>query len=170
MKPFRFCPEDAAELEHPDGEGGSRCPRCGRSWYRNSAPTAGCAIVRSGKALVSVRAREPEKGRFDVPGGFLLPGEGPIEGLKREVSEELGVEIDVGIEDCGSMVTHRYGEEGDFVLALGFAARMVGGELVPNDDVEAIQWVGAEELNGLDFAWPHDRELVRNALEREEMT
>ena len=66
------------------------------------------------------------------------------------------------------MVTHRYGEEGDFVLALGFAARLVGGELVPNDDVAAVRWVGAEELDGLDFAWPHDRELVRDALEREE--
>lgn len=168
MKPFRFCPADATRLENPDHEGGSRCPSCGRSWYRNSAPTAGCAIVREAKALVSVRAREPEKGRLDVPGGFLLAGEDPITGLKREVKEELGVEIDVGVGDCVSMVPHRYGEEGDFVLALGFVARLTGGKVEPNDDVAAVHWVGNEDLDELDFAWPHDRDLVRRALEREE--
>lgn len=117
---------------------------------------------------MAVRAREPERGRFDVPGGFLLPGEDPIEGLKREVNEELGVEIDVDVDDCLSMVPHRYGEEGDFVLALGFAARLTNGEVAPNDDVDAVHWVGTEQLEELDFAWPHDRELVRKALEREE--
>ena len=124
--------------------------------------------MRDGAALVSVRAREPEKGRLDVPGGFLLPGEDPITGLKREVREELGVEIDVDVEDCISMVPHRYGEEGDFVLALGFRARLLGGRVVPNDDVEEVRWVGADELDDLDFAWPHDRDLIRKALEREE--
>ncbi len=168
MKPFRFCPACATPLEDPDGEGGAHCPTCKRSWYRNSAPTAGCAIVDHGKALVTVRGREPEKGRFDVPGGFLLPGEDPIVGLKRETKEELGVDIDVDVGDCLSMVPHRYGKEGDFVLALGFKARLVGGGVSPADDVEEVQWVDAGELDDLDFAWPHDRELVRKALEREE--
>ncbi len=168
MKPFRFCPADATPLEDPDAEGGSRCPRCGRSWYRNSSPTAGAAIVRDEKALVCVRAREPEKGRLDVPGGFLLPGEDPIAGLKREVKEELGVDIAVDVEDCISMVPHRYGEEGDFVLALGFVARVVAGEIAPNDDVADVRWATEVELDDLDFAWPHDRELIRKALTREE--
>ena len=168
MKPFRFCPACANSLEHPDGDGGARCPTCERSWYRNSAPTAGCAIVADGKALVTVRGREPEKGRLDVPGGFLLPGEDPIVGLRREVKEELGLDIDVGVSDCLSMVPHRYGREGDFVLALGFKARWVGGEVAAADDVEEVQWVDAAQLDELDFAWPDDRELVRKALEREE--
>ncbi|MDQ4094899.1 MAG: NUDIX hydrolase [Actinomycetota bacterium] len=115
-----------------------------------------------------VRAREPEKGRLDVPGGFLLPGEDPIAGLKREVKEELGVDIAVDVEDCISMVPHRYGEEGDFVLALGFVARVVAGEIAPNDDVADVRWATEVELDDLDFAWPHDRELIRKALTREE--
>lgn len=124
--------------------------------------------MREGKALVSVRGREPEKGKLDVPGGFLLPGEHPVDGLKREVKEELGVEIDVGMEDCISMATHTYGDEGDYVLSLGFAARLVTDDITPTDDVADVRWVSADELDGLDFAWPHDRELIRKALEREE--
>ncbi len=120
--------------------------------------------MRDGRVLTTVRAKEPEKGKNDVPGGFLQPDEDPLGGLRREVREELGVEIDVSIADCVSMVAHRYGADGDWVLALGFVARLVSGEPHPNDDVAEIQWVTEEELEDVDFAWPHDRELLRKGL------
>jgi hypothetical protein len=50
------------------------------------------------------------------------------------------------------------------VLAIGFRARIVQGEPQPSDDVAEIRWVSADELDELDFAWEHDRELVRAAL------
>ncbi len=165
MRPFRFCPADSSPLEVPDGEGGRRCPKCGRSWYRNASPTVGAAIVRDGKALVTVRGREPKKGRLDVPGGFLGPMELPVDGLVREVKEELGVAVEVASEDCISMAVHTYGDEDEPVLALGFLTTYVAGEYSPDDDVADLRWVEASELDDLDFAWPHDRELVRKALE-----
>ena len=167
MKPFRFCPACGTELEQPDAEGGVRCPRCRRSWYRNSAPTVGAAIVADGRALATVRAREPEKGKLDVPGGFLKPGEEPLEGLRREVREELGVEVDVSNSDFIQAVPHRYGPEGDFVLSLGFKARLVSGEPKATDDVADIRWVTYAELDEADFAWPHDRRLLKGALEHQ---
>jgi ADP-ribose pyrophosphatase YjhB (NUDIX family) len=168
LKPFVFCPACSAELGPRDEEGGATCPECGRVWYRNSSPTAGAVIVKGRQALITVRAREPEKGKIDVPGGFLHVGEHPVDGLKREVKEELGVEIEADVEDCLTMATHRYGEDGDFVLALGFRAALVSGEPQATDDVAAIRWVTDDELEVLDFAWPHDRELVRKALEKGE--
>jgi ADP-ribose pyrophosphatase YjhB (NUDIX family) len=168
VKPLVFCPSCAARLEEPNEEGGAKCPNCGRVWYRHSAPTAGAVIVQGNRALVTVRAREPEKGRVDVPGGFLHEGEHPIDGLRREVKEELGVVVDLDVEDCLSMATHRYGEDGDFVLALGFRARLVSGEPQATDDVAEIRWITKDELDGTDFAWPHDRELVRKALDKGE--
>ena len=114
--------------------------------------------------MVTVRGREPKKGRIDVPGGFLRPEEDPIEGLRREVAEELGVEIDVANTDFLQAAPHTYGDEGDWVLALGFKARLKGGEPRPSDDVAGIRWVGEEDLDDLDWAWPHDLELVRKAL------
>ena len=166
MKPFDFCPSCASRLDEAGGDSGRRCPSCGRTWYRNSAPTAGCAIVRDGKALVTQRGVEPEIGRFDVPGGFLAAGEEPISGLKRELREELGIEVDASVDDCVSMVPHRYGPEGDYVLAIGFLARLVSGEPRAADDVAAFRWVDEAELDAIDFAWPHDRDLVRRALRK----
>jgi ADP-ribose pyrophosphatase YjhB (NUDIX family) len=163
-EPYRFCPADGTRLEEPRPSGGTRCPLCGRSWYRNSAPSVGAAIVQNGQALVTVRAREPEKGRIDLPGGFLAVGEHPVAGLVREAREELGVEIEV-LGNPVVLATHTYGEGGQYVLAIGFRTRIVAGEPRPTDDVAEIRWVSAEELDSLDFAWEHDRELVRAALE-----
>jgi ADP-ribose pyrophosphatase YjhB (NUDIX family) len=120
--------------------------------------------VRDGKALVTVRAVEPEKGRVDVPGGFVEVGEHPVEGLEREVREELGVDVEVE-EKPVLLATHTYGPDGIWVLAISFLARLVGGEPSPADDVAEIRWVSAEEIDDIDFAWEHDRNLVRAALE-----
>ena len=168
--PYRYCPVDAAPLVKSGGSPtGMRCPECGRSWYRNSSPSTGCAIVEDGRVLVTVRAGEPEKGRVDVPGGFLEPGEHPVDALTREVREELSIEIS-DIVGPLIMAVHTYGEDGPFVLALGFAARRAEGEPEPADDVAGFRWVGADELDDLDFAWTHDRELVRAALETSSQT
>jgi ADP-ribose pyrophosphatase YjhB (NUDIX family) len=164
MRPFNFCPACAAEVEQSDDPEELHCPNCGRDWYANMAPTAGAAIVRKGRALATVRAREPEKGKLDVPGGFLGPDEHPLDGLKREVKEELGIAIEAEVADCVQMVPHSYGDDGQVVLSLGFLVRWVAGDPQPADDVADVVWLTPEGLEGADFAWEHDRDLLRRAL------
>lgn len=165
MKPFHYCPSCATRLEgDANAESGSTCPNCGRRWYRNSAPTAGAVIVRDGRALVTERGVDPHKGRYDIPGGFLMAGETPHDGLRRELHEELGdVEVEVG--PLMHMVPHTYGKEGDYVLAMGFLAKLVSGEPEAADDVASVRWIGPDEVDDVQFAWDHDRELVKKALE-----
>ncbi len=90
--------------------------------------------------------------------------ERPTDALRREVREELGVEIDVSDEDYVQAVPHPYGDGGDPVLALGFRARLVSGEPAAADDVAEFRWVTLEELDDLEFAWEHDRDLIRKVL------
>lgn len=165
MKPFDFCPGCATRLGPSEDGEGKQCPSCGLVWYRNSAPTAGCAILKDGRALITKRAKDPEKGRWDVPGGFLHAGEDVLDGLRREVMEELGIEIDVSMDDLVQMVAHTYGDDGDYVLAMGFFARHASGDPRPADDVAEMRWVTRDEIEGMSFAWEHDRDLVRRALE-----
>jgi ADP-ribose pyrophosphatase YjhB (NUDIX family) len=162
-EPFRFCPADGTRLGDPRPSGGVSCPLCGRSWYRNPAPAVGAAILEGDKALVTVRAREPYRGKVDVPGGFLKTGEHPVEGLKREVREELGLGLEVDPLPV-LLAPHIYGPEGVWALAIGFRARISEGAPKPADDVAEALWIGAGEVDGVDFAWEHDREFVRAAL------
>jgi NADH pyrophosphatase NudC (nudix superfamily) len=166
MKPFIYCPACASKLEDPSSEGGFRCPGCGRSWYENSSPAVTAALVDRDKVLVAIRAHDPRKGKVDTPGGFLMPGEHPLDGLKREIREELGIEIDVSFEDFIQGIPHTYGDEGDWVLSLGFAARPLSLALNPADDVADALWVTSSELDALDWGWPHDRDLAEIALRR----
>ena len=50
------------------------------------------------------------------------------------------------------------------MLAIGFKTSVRGEPSPPTDDGARISWVSAEELDDLDFAWEHDREMVREAL------
>ena len=164
-EPYRFCPADGTKLEAKGGGSkGAACPTCGRSWYRSSAPAVGAAIVSAERVLVTVRGIEPEKGRMDLPGGFVEVGEHPRDALAREAREELGVEVEVE-EGPMLLAVHTYGAGGEYVLAIGYRVRIVSGEPSPSDDVAEIRWVSEGEVETLDFAWEHDRKIARLALE-----
>lgn len=165
MRPLVHCPSCGAKLPASSEAFKATCAECGETWYRNPAPTAGCAIVRDGRVLISRRGIEPYKGRFDVVGGFISLNESALDAVRREVKEETGLDIDVSIEDCLQIEPHRYGDDGEWTLAIGFKARWIGGEPTPADDVAELRWIDAAELDSMDFAWPHDKALARKALE-----
>ena len=66
------------------------CPDCGFVYYHNTAAATGCVILAEKGVLLLVRRNEPAAGKLDLPGGFVDPGEGVLEGLCRELREELG--------------------------------------------------------------------------------
>lgn len=87
-----------------------------------------------------------------------------MDGIVREVREELGVEIEV-VEGPILLAPHTYGPDGAYVLAIGFSTRIIEGEPDPTNDVAEIRWISMEEIDDTDFAWEHDRGFVQAALE-----
>jgi 8-oxo-dGTP pyrophosphatase MutT (NUDIX family) len=75
------------------------CPDCGFVYYHNTAAATGCVIsvpetdgggFPAERIMFLVRGKEPAQGKLDLPGGFVDPGEGVLEGLYRELREEIG--------------------------------------------------------------------------------
>jgi ADP-ribose pyrophosphatase YjhB (NUDIX family) len=138
---WRFCPRCREELERDGGR--AFCPRCGFEAWGNSVPGAQ-ALVRDdqGRLLMGRRGADPGRGRWDLPGGFLEEGEHPLDGLRREVHEETGLDIEPG--ELFGIWMEPY--EGRTVLCLTWLARPVGGAEQAGDDLVELRWFTPDEL------------------------
>ncbi|MDR0718100.1 MAG: NUDIX domain-containing protein [Treponema sp.] len=87
---FSYCPSCASNKIEFKNNKVFKCPDCGFTYYHNTAAATGCVISSDDKVLLVVRAKDPGKGRYDLPGGFVDPGEGAVDALCREIKEELG--------------------------------------------------------------------------------
>lgn len=59
---------------------------------------AGC-LIAEGRVLLAQRPlHKADGGLWELPGGKVEPGEGDAEALRRELKEELGIEVEVGPE------------------------------------------------------------------------
>ena len=142
---WKWCPRCRSELEGTPAR--LRCPACGFVAYANSKPTASALCVDDeGRLLLARRAVEPYKGMWDVPGGFLEEGEHPVDGLRRELREETGLEIEPG--EFFGVWMDRYGGDSTALATLNlvWTARVLGGEPVPADDVSELRWFAVDEL------------------------
>src|SRR5580704_8614596 len=108
---------------------------------------AAAVVVEKGRVLVTQRkAGTHLEGAWEFPGGKVLPGEDPRAGLRRELEEELGVQVVVG--EIVDVTFHRYPEADRAVLLLFFeAARTLQSPDPRALDVAAFAWAGPRELD-----------------------
>ncbi|MGZ4387230.1 MAG: NUDIX domain-containing protein [Gaiellaceae bacterium] len=143
---WRLCPRCGSELELEELRQAS-CPSCGSQYYANSAPTVGALCTdEQGRLMLVRRAVEPEKGKWDTPGGFLDEGEDPLAALRRELLEETGLTVEP-LEFLGAWIDW-YGDraEAQAVLSLNWTAQVTSGDAQPADDISEIRWFGPDEL------------------------
>jgi 8-oxo-dGTP diphosphatase len=132
------------------------CPACGFRNYASSKPTSSALCVDDeGRVLLSRRAIPPDEGRWDFPGGFLEEGEHPLDGARRELKEEAGVEIEP--LDLVGIWMDRYGGDGSGAATLNFywTARIVAGDPEPADDVAELRWFAPDEIPQDELAFGH---------------
>jgi 8-oxo-dGTP diphosphatase len=124
---------------------------------------AASAVVTDaeGRVLLVERSRDPQRGRWSVPGGRVEPGESLEEAAVRETLEETGLRVVVARELWTVRVPAGGGREYE---VHGFAASVVGGLLAAGDDAAAVRWVAADELRELPLTTDL-LDLVRSSVE-----
>ena len=85
--------------------------------------------------------------KWEFPGGKIDEGESPEECLKRELNEELGIEVSVGQPLTATI--HQYPSFS--VTLYPFICEIISGEITLHEH-SAMVWLAAEELNTLDWA------------------
>ena len=114
-------------------------------------------IERDGRILIGQRRRADQHPlKWEFPGGKVEPGETNEGALIRELREELGVNVTLGVELA------RYGFEYPLrppIELIFYRIAQIQGEPV-NLAFEQIEWVAAEHLPDYDFL-EGDVEFVR---------
>jgi ADP-ribose pyrophosphatase YjhB (NUDIX family) len=94
----------------------------------SSRPRVGCgvALFRDGNLLLIRRARPPEAGCWSLPGGKIDFGERTVAAARREIAEELGIEL--GPLELLCVVDLIVPEQGEHWVSPAYLARTFVGE------------------------------------------
>ncbi|NAW51994.1 NUDIX domain-containing protein [Elizabethkingia argentiflava] len=95
MLDLRFCPCCAQEYLSFNGQK-MYCSACKFIFYNNTAAAVAVIIKHENDILLTRRNQNPEMGKLDLAGGFIDFEETAEQACKRELFEELQVQIDEG--------------------------------------------------------------------------
>jgi mutator protein MutT len=122
---------------------------------------AGIIVNDAGQLLVTVRAADPGKGGWDLPGGFIDPGETAEHALAREIKEELN--LDVVSIDYFASAPNEYTYKGVTYLTLDIAFICHAADLSamkPLDAIEQTMFLPPESIDLDRFAFSSIRTFV----------
>jgi NAD+ diphosphatase len=137
------CPRCGDRTERLPGEWGKKCVRCAYEHYPHLHPCV-IVLVRDGGRVLLTRKREWAPGRYSLVAGFVDNGESLEGAVRREVREEVGVEVD-GIRYRGSQNWPFPSQ-----LMVGFTAEYAGGDVRPDtNELEDARWFPLDALPNL---------------------
>jgi 8-oxo-dGTP diphosphatase len=128
----------------------------------------GALVHNGGRILLVKRGKEPNKGRWMIPGGLVELGEKLEEAVLREVKEELGFDasidrmLDVANEvvlDEEERVKYHY------VLIDFLVSPNQHDDVVLNEESSSYQWFAPESIDEVVDTTPNTKKMVRKYLE-----
>lgn len=146
---FTHCPACGSSGFVTNNEKSNRCTNCNFVYYINpSAAVAAFILNKNGDLLVSVRGKEPEKGKWDLPGGFVDANETAETAISRELKEELNAHV-LSSEYLFSLPnTYLYSGLSIPTLDLFYLCTLANVEnLIAADDVASFQFVSLKNID-----------------------
>ncbi len=152
---IHYCPGCGMESISQRDAKRLECGECGFVYYHNVAAATVVMICHADELILTTRAFEPYKGRLDLPGGFLEPHETFEEGARREIDEELGIDLPKleylfsfpNIYPYRDIIYHT----SDVYFKVDLPNKPL---LTPGDDVSKAQWYHLDsiDLDSIAFA------------------
>ncbi len=160
---LHYCPSCAAqEFRHLIPKK-LQCKACGFELFLN-ASAAVCALITDdrNRLLAAVRARHPAQGQLDLPGGFVDPGETAEQAIRREINEELGLDVEKLTYFCSEAnVCYPYRGVTYQTLDLAFTCQVRAlSQARAADDVQELRFLPCASIRTQDFAFQSIQKIV----------
>jgi len=152
----RHCPRCGERTAAIARERGKKCPHCQYEHYPHLHPAV-IVLIRDGERVLLTRKSFWVQGRYGLVAGFVDVGESLEAAVRREVAEEVGVEV----RDIRYIASQYWPFPSQ--LMIGFTAAYAGGELrVDRTEIEDARWFSVHALPNL----PPPLSIARFLLDR----
>jgi 8-oxo-dGTP diphosphatase len=111
----------------------------------------GAVVIDGDQVLLIRRGQQPMKGQWSLPGGALEVGETLLDGVRREVREETGLEVEpvALIEVLDRIVRDEDGRVRFHYVLVDYLCRVTGGELCCATDAVDARWASRDDLDSV---------------------
>ena len=156
----RYCGKCGKFTEDKKDERAKICTACGQVYYPRLSPAIIVAVIKDDRLLMANSPRFPSK-FYSVLAGFVEPGETIEECVKREVREEVGIEIK-NIKYFGSQ-PWPFPDS----LMIGFTAEYASGEINADEsEISHADWFKRDEIPRIPPSISIARKLIDWFLEK----
>ncbi|MBE6230718.1 MAG: 8-oxo-dGTP diphosphatase MutT [Bacteroidales bacterium] len=119
-----------------------------------SVEVAAAIIYKEGKYFATQRGYGEFEGMWEFPGGKIEPGETPQEALKREIQEELCIDIEVKAHLC----TTEYDYPTFHLTMYCYLCNIISGQIELREHKSAL-WLTSGSLDQVSWL-PADKEVI----------
>ncbi len=161
---FKYCPKCKTKLNQTNNRV-INCLNCGFRFYFSPAATNAVVIQNDKGAILLVkRKNEPKKGYWDFPGGFLEYDESAEDSVKREINEELDIEL-INFKYFRSY-SDRYLFKGINYHTINFVyiAKIKNQKLIASDDITSYQFFTYKTIPYNNMAFPYMKNVLNDLL------
>jgi NAD+ diphosphatase len=156
----RYCGRCGTPTRDKSGERARECPACGHVAYPRNSP-AMMVLVTRGRELLLARAHRFPGAMYSALAGFVEPGETIEDCIRREVREEVGIDVDG--------ITYFASQSWPFPhsLMIAYTAEYAGGDMRPMDaEIADAQWFALDALPVLPTGVSIARRLIDTTVAR----